>query len=438
MPSPSGTRFPQRSYVLDFDFIFIIAIIPIQFGLSAVTNFRTKRLELCRAQFKLTVGAVGDRSAAATCQSTSAIFRRFSCAVMVGSRNAVFLLTLSLTGILDSSDAFSPTLRSNLFRFPQVNSPCRGIPSIHTKMTVGDENIENLSDMAASFDSTVMNRYACTRFQRHDNNVTSTEDPSPSNTSVVQQAAHCLDLARRSPSGFNTQPYKMILVHSPEQKEALSKYCIGHNAHRVRDSDCTAVFLADREVVRTMGDYVSFLKSTNPKWKGQKWALLKMQVIIALFSSGYPVPRFLAVPVSFCARVGVSIISVLTRRLMLLPSLSNAETWSTKNTMLAAMAYMLGCTSRELATCPMEGFNAGGVRKALKIPRRYSVPIIIATGNPYRRPAEVPTTDTDSSDDLGMSHGSLASGSKNSTPRYPVNEVLFGDTFGNAVNDFTR
>lgn len=96
-----------------------------------------------------------------------------------------------------------------------------------------------------AFDAAVLNRYACKRFKRFDDRDTSkmaklAPSASPADPMVVQQALHCLELARYAPSGFNTQPGKVILVQSPAQKEALSKHCLGPNAARVLDSDCTA------------------------------------------------------------------------------------------------------------------------------------------------------------------------------------------------------
>lgn len=296
--------------------------------------------------------------------------------------------------------------------------------------TEGSDNSEGPTSLATSFDSILLNRYACTRFQRYDGIVETVEEPSTSDPDVVQDALECLDLSRRAPSGFNAQPYKLILVKSPQQKKALARYCIGHNAHRVRDSDCTAVFLADRETARTIGAYKSFVVSNSPQWKNRKWGMLKVQALIALFSSGYPLPRFLAVPISFGVRLAVCCLSVFTFRKVLVPTLSNAETWSSKNTMLVAMSYMLACTSRGWTTCPMEGFNAGGIRKALGIPRRFSIPIIVSTGRPYIRPEETAITETDTSDDMGMTHGSPAKGSKNSTPRYNVDSVVYQDRYG--------
>lgn len=71
----------------------------------------------------------------------------------------------------------------------------------------------------------------------------------------------------------------------------------------------------------------------------------------------------------------------------------------------------------------MEGIDAAGVRKVLGIPRgRYSIPLIVSTGTPYRRNAN----EVSETDDVGMSHGDDG----NFSPRYKLDEVVFGNVFG--------
>lgn len=50
--------------------------------------------------------------------------------------------------------------------------------------------------------------------------------------------------------------------------------------------------------------------------------------------------------------------------------------------MLVAMTYMLACSARGIATIPMEGINGPGIRRTLKIPSRYAIPLVVATGKP--------------------------------------------------------
>jgi hypothetical protein len=72
----------------------------------------------------------------------------------------------------------------------------------------------------------------------------------------------------------------------------------------------------------------------------------------------------------------------------------------------------------------MEGVNGGGIRRALGVPRRYSVPLIVATGHAYKRNS----TKEEKQDDVGMGHGKP--GSKMATSRYGKDDMIFSDGFG--------
>lgn len=358
--------------------------------------------------------------------------------------------------------------------------------------SIGSSSIKQHSDNimlrspTAVFDKIVNARYACTRFERYqedqaaeskkvngDNHINTTfttqqqqqQQPtaSISNPSIVQASHDCIELSQRAPTGFNAQPYRVILVHSKDDKEQLALYCLGRNADRVRDSDCTAVFLADRECGRDGKRFTDFLvknmdsnnstvevssiassaKATSRTRRPlSQRALFKLRMLIVLFSSGYPLPQFLSIPISFGIRTGVSILSffarclyslqrrfklfakILPNNIQLLPTLFSSTTWSQKNTMLIAMTYMLACTSRGLATCPMEGIDASGVRKVLGIPRgRYTIPLIVSAGVPYHRKKD--DYEEEETDDVGVSHGS-----EDMSPRYPLNEVVYDDAYG--------
>lgn len=264
------------------------------------------------------------------------------------------------------------------------------------------------------FDAVVRQRHSCKRFRRYDRNYEDRSKSSTSDPDVIQKAVHCLDLARRTPTAFNTQPYKVVLVHSPEQKQALSKYCIGPNSARILDSDCTAIFLADRQVLRTLKRFRRFLDETcKPGRAPLTWfRSLEMHFYIALFSSGWPLPRLLAAPATFLIRTLMSFANLFTSFFYPLPSLASAETWSSKQAIMVALIYMLGCTSLGLATIPMEGFNASGIRRVIRAPSRYAVPLIVSTGYPHDQKEGVEPT---------------------SHERYPMEEMVYGNTFGTAV-----
>lgn len=227
-----------------------------------------------------------------------------------------------------------------------------------------------------TLDEAILNRYSCKKFRRYrQENITSSisefvpamnKEPlltlpsaSESDPSVVQRSIESLNLARRTPTAFNTQPYKVVLITSSEQKMAISQYCLGPNRQKVRDSDCTAIFLADKQIMRTFPLFRQFITNMGIKKKYRPLtakALLKMQLYVTIFSSGYPLPRFISSTVSFVVRTCMAWMHFISKWCNYpLPSLSNAETWSSKQVMMVAMTYMLACTARGLATAPMEG-----------------------------------------------------------------------------------
>ena len=58
----------------------------------------------------------------------------------------------------------------------------------------------------------------------------------------------------------------------------------------------------------------------------------------------------------------------------------HGRVWATRQAMLAAMAFMLAASAAGLATLPMEGFDERRVRRLLRIPRRFVVPVVIPVG----------------------------------------------------------
>ena len=279
-----------------------------------------------------------------------------------------------------------------------------------------------------SFDEAVRNRYACTRYSRYDGDYSSDDKhqkkASPANPKVLRLARESLELATRSPTGFNAQPYKLMLVESVAAKKALSKYCIGRNRDRVLDSDCTVLFLADRQAMSSWKDYKELLmESSERNRQKSKFAWLKLRALVALFSNGIPLPKLVAGPISFGIRLAMRIVSWFTRAWLVVPTLSSPECWSQKNTMLVAMTYMLGCSSRGLDTTPMEGYLSWGVRQSLGIPRRYTIPLMVSTGKSYDSSS---ATVKDGEDDAGMSHGKSPD---KATPRFPIESVVYENEF---------
>jgi hypothetical protein len=147
---------------------------------------------------------------------------------------------------------------------------------------------------------------------------------------------------------------------------------------------------------------------TIPLFSNSNRTLFNNEIFIRVFAGGHRFPplrplAFLAKKVAF--GVGSHVFG------MSLPTVTSAECWATKNTMLAAQTLLLAATAAGLSTCPMEGFDGRKVRRALRIPRRYSVSLVVAVGYP----------------------SPLATSDPIRTRRFPSAQVVFGDYFGDAL-----
>mmetsp|Transcript_124999 Transcript_124999/g.176407 ORF Transcript_124999/g.176407 Transcript_124999/m.176407 type:complete len:229 (-) Transcript_124999:242-928(-) len=141
-----------------------------------------------------------------------------------------------------------------------------------------------------------------------------------------------LELAQRAPSCFNVQPYKIVIVDSDEGKEKLAQAMHGPNPKHIRSSSFAAVFAADPDPIPLLGQ-------DPPDFKVQ--AIEKVS----------------------------------------LAQQSTPQAWAVKNVMLVVDHFLLAATAHGLQTNPMEGFQSQeAVRKAVGIPEKYDVPIVVAVG----------------------------------------------------------
>ena len=86
----------------------------------------------------------------------------------------------------------------------------------------------------------------------------------------------------------------------------------------------------------------------------------------------------------------------------------------------------------------MEGFDATGIRQVLGIPRgRFSIPLIVSTGVPYQgKDGGSEEKGKEKVSNVSLSHGGrgIEGASRKSSPRYPLEEVVFGNKFGRPFN----
>ncbi len=204
--------------------------------------------------------------------------------------------------------------------------------------------------LAAPFSQVVHNRFSNTHYK--------SDAPVP--LSVLNTL---LTLTQRSPSSFNIQPYRLIVVRSQAQRDKLaSQAMLGANGVRVRTAPVTVVFAADLESARLMPRVVNLFRQTG---HFPEPFLKQVPFFGALFSTGY---RFALVrwAVYWGKRIAMSLLGIFKA----VPRFERPETWAAKNTMLAAMTFMHAASAHGLTTCPMEGFDAWRLRRVLRLPSR--------------------------------------------------------------------
>jgi len=78
----------------------------------------------------------------------------------------------------------------------------------------------------------------------------------------------------------------------------------------------------------------------------------------------------------------------------------------------------------------MEGYLSWGIRQQLNISRRYTIPLIVSTGLPYKnknqnnnnnKEALEKNNNDDGNDDAGISHGNTI---ETSTPRFSYDTMI--------------
>ena len=155
-----------------------------------------------------------------------------------------------------------------------------------------------------------------------------------------------VNTAAYTPSGFNLQPWSLIVLKNLESKERLKKVAMGQP--KVSEAPITAILLAD-----TKG------------WEADNDNTVK--VLNKMISEGTATKS----QFSFLGKAGKRLYGYS----------SEAEVaFACKNAAFFAMSLMLAAKSKGVDTHPMDGIDMDGIKKEFNIPEKYWVPMIIAFG----------------------------------------------------------
>lgn len=155
-----------------------------------------------------------------------------------------------------------------------------------------------------------------------------------------------VELAAKAPSGFNLQPWNLIVVKDRESKEKLMK--LAWNQQKVIEAPAVLIVLADRDGWKeghpTVERNFKEMTASGAMTEDQRgWF---MDAAKNLYGS----------------------------------SEDRKTAFACKNTGFFAMNLMLAAKDLGLDTHPMDGFDLEGVKAAFNIPGQFWIPILLAVG----------------------------------------------------------
>ena len=165
-----------------------------------------------------------------------------------------------------------------------------------------------------------------------------------------EQLAEMVALAANTPSSFNLQPWNLMVLRDPAEKEKLK--ALAWDQPKVVEAPVVLMVLAD----------MKGWQEGHPVFE-KNWQ--------EMLASGAMQPE---------------------QREWFLNATQSLYNWSkdanlafaVKNTGFFAMSLMYAATSLGLESHPMDGFDHEAVKKAFKVPDNYWIPLLLAVG--YRKP----------------------------------------------------
>ena len=178
--------------------------------------------------------------------------------------------------------------------------------------------------------------------------------------------------AQLAPSSRNSQPYRFLCVRSPGLKAAIAPLCNDQAA--ARTAAALVVVVAGRalamETLSAWDQHLTGDCGLDSRTITYHRVELKHSRVF-LHIGAWPVWS----PI-------VSLIAFLYPAASLLPlGRMGVRHWTARSALFAAQTLMLAASAYGLDSCPMEGFNAPKVAKALRLPRDLAIPLIIAVGH---------------------------------------------------------
>lgn len=177
--------------------------------------------------------------------------------------------------------------------------------------------------------------------------------------------------AQLAPSSRNSQPYRFVCVRGPERLAAIVPLCNDQAA--ARSAAALIVMVVSKRLARETLDAWDRHLSADCGLSDRSIAYHRAELRTSrLFLSvgSWPVWSLL-----------LAAIGMYQPATSLLPvGGAGIRHWTTRNAIFAAQTLLLAASAYGLDTCPMEGFHAVKLRRALGLPRDVLIPLVIAVG----------------------------------------------------------
>jgi len=181
-----------------------------------------------------------------------------------------------------------------------------------------------------------------------------------------------LAAAQLAPSSGNTQPYELHWVKDDATRARVAEAC--NNQRAARTAGTLVVIVSHHRRVGATADAFNAALQADPALPAKTKAY---------YDKNMKTLRR-AVPFMRLRLLGAMklVLSTFSTFFELLPiGRTGVSNWLARNSLFAAQNLMLAATARGVDTCPMEGFSAVKVAKALGLPGGSTIPLVIALGH---------------------------------------------------------
>lgn len=189
---------------------------------------------------------------------------------------------------------------------------------------------------------------------------------------VIQKS---LDRAILSPNSSNMQLWEFYWISSPEEKAKYEKLCLGQSAARTASHLLVFVTRQDHWKKHAQWNIEKIKASmTGEPSKSEKRALDYYGILMPIL---YRTDLF---GLSTLVRRAITFVKGFSNPFMRFAGIADQRVMVHKSCALAAQTFMLSIAAEGYDTCPMEGFDAKLVKRALQLPNQAEINMIVAVG----------------------------------------------------------